>query len=333
MGASPRPSALPCRRCGRGARLTPAELPGGDDGRDLYGLPPGDFTAVRNALAKRLRAEGRKAEAALVAKLRRPPATAWALNKVAREQPGVIDAVLDAGTGLRAATDDALGGHASGLRTAQAWERRAVDAATSAAVGHLAHAGQGAGDGVKQRMAATLRAAMVDSTVAAALRNGILDDDREAPGLGLDAFSPAAAGSATRRRSGATRRPGRAAAKAGAGDVEAGNEDVATAPEGDPDPSRTGAHPSTGRAEPVREAERAESRAVQLTADADEAERSAATASDAAASARAKSEEAAGQAAVLQGIANEATSLATAARAAAEEAALAAAHARRRRPE
>src|SRR4051794_33762768 len=48
----------------------------------LLTVPPDEFVAARNALAKSLRAAGRKQEAAAVAALRRPTAVDWALNMV-----------------------------------------------------------------------------------------------------------------------------------------------------------------------------------------------------------------------------------------------------------
>jgi hypothetical protein len=56
----------------------------------LYAGPPEEFVAARDALAKRLRADGDRATAAEVAKLRRPTATAAALNQVARTVPDVL---------------------------------------------------------------------------------------------------------------------------------------------------------------------------------------------------------------------------------------------------
>jgi hypothetical protein len=154
---------------------------------DLYALPADRFTEARNGLVKRLRAGGDRDEASRVAKLRRPSAAAWALNQVAREQPDLVVAVLDSGAALKAAMEAALSGDATGLRPAQAGERAAVDAALGAALAHLGSAGLAAGDQARQRLAATLRAAVVDATVAAELEAGSLDRDHDLPGFGLDA--------------------------------------------------------------------------------------------------------------------------------------------------
>jgi hypothetical protein len=100
---------------------------------DLFGLRPEEFTSARNVLAKRLKSEGESQEAARVATLRRPTATAWALNQLARRQPGLVEAVMDAGEKLRQATEQALAGDRSGFAAAQAAERAAVQAAVDGA--------------------------------------------------------------------------------------------------------------------------------------------------------------------------------------------------------
>lgn len=148
---------------------------------DLYRLDPGEFVAARDSLARRLRADGQRDEAARVAKLRRPSAAAWALNKAAREHPDVLEAALRAGRELRDATEAALGGDASGLRAASAAERAASDRLISAAASYL---GGGAG-AAQQRLAGTLRAAVIDDQVADELRRGVLSTDHESPAFGF----------------------------------------------------------------------------------------------------------------------------------------------------
>ena len=150
------------------------DVPEPQEPADLYRLDPEDFVAARNGLVKRLRASGARAEADLVAKLKRPSATAWALNQVAPERPELIDRVLAAGAGLRAAMEAAVAGDASGLRDAQRVERAAIDGALGAAVARL---GTKANEAVRQKMSDTLRAAIIDESVAQRLRTGTLDAD------------------------------------------------------------------------------------------------------------------------------------------------------------
>lgn len=148
---------------------------------DLYRLDPAEFVAARDALVKRLRGEGRRDAAAVVGKLRRPPATAWALNRAAREHPELLEAALRAGHELRTATEAALAGDAGSLRAATAAERSASDRLLTAAASYLGEVGGAA----QQRMAATLRAAVIDDAVGDELRRGVLTADHDPPAFGF----------------------------------------------------------------------------------------------------------------------------------------------------
>ena len=53
-------------------------------------MGPAEFVAARNALAKKLKADGHRDEAAAVAALRRPTVPDWALNSVALQEPDVV---------------------------------------------------------------------------------------------------------------------------------------------------------------------------------------------------------------------------------------------------
>ena len=58
-----------------------------DDAIDrLYGLPLEAFVGERDALAKELRAAGRRDEAAAVKALTKPTVAAWAVNQALRTQ-------------------------------------------------------------------------------------------------------------------------------------------------------------------------------------------------------------------------------------------------------
>ncbi len=148
---------------------------------ELYSLDPGDFVAARNALAKKLRADGDRESAKAVLALRRPTVTAAALNQVARAKPQLVDAVICAGAALRRATDRALDGDSAELRTAAAAERNASNALVGAAMAELGFGGGQA----RPRIASTVHAAMVDEQVADELRRGVLTVDHDRSGLGL----------------------------------------------------------------------------------------------------------------------------------------------------
>ena len=70
---------------------------------DLYRAPLEDFISRRDELAKRLRAEKRRDDAAVVKALRKPSRTAWTLDGVVHEDPASIDrlaaAIAEAQTG------------------------------------------------------------------------------------------------------------------------------------------------------------------------------------------------------------------------------------------
>jgi hypothetical protein len=114
----------------------------------LYGLPLDEFTPARNALARRLRSEGRRDEAAEVAALRKPVVSAWAVNRVVREHPDDVRALLDAAGAIRA-----------GAEGADDRFRTAADALVRGARELLVGDGRPPSDAVLREVATTLRAA------------------------------------------------------------------------------------------------------------------------------------------------------------------------------
>ena len=152
----------------------------------LYGLPLDEFTPARNQLVKDLKAAKRKDEAAAVGQLRKPPATAWALNQLARSRPQLVEDVVAAAGALRTAMDQAISGDRSSLADAQQAERRAVNAGVDAAAAILAAAGSAAPDSARRKMSESLRGATLDASALELLRAGVLAEDVAATGLGFD---------------------------------------------------------------------------------------------------------------------------------------------------
>jgi hypothetical protein len=155
-----------------------------EDARALYRLPPEQFTAARDALARRLRSSGDREKAEEIRRLRRPNAVAWSLNQVAQEHPGLIDEALATGSELREAMEI---GDGRLLRDAERATREATDAVVDQAERLLAEAGHAPTDDIRSRLAATLRAAIVDPEVASILQAGTLERDVELPGFGMEA--------------------------------------------------------------------------------------------------------------------------------------------------
>ena len=148
---------------------------------ELFAVRPEEFVEARTALAKQLRAEGRKDEAATVAKLRRPSVGAWALNQVARSSPDVVEAAIAAGAELRSASEAAVAGDPGRLRAATTAERAAANAVVKAAAKHLGTRA----DALAPALLATIRVAALDDDVADELRRGVLVSDQEQPGFGF----------------------------------------------------------------------------------------------------------------------------------------------------
>lgn len=78
----------------------------------LLALPPEEFVAARTARAKELRAEGRRTEAAAMAKLRKPLRLVWVLGELARRNPEVAEAAAD----VAAQVERAMAAGAGGVR-------------------------------------------------------------------------------------------------------------------------------------------------------------------------------------------------------------------------
>ncbi len=140
----------------------------------LYGLPPAEFIAARNAAVKELRKAGRREAAEQVKALRKPTAAAGAVNRLVREHRGEVEQFLQAAAALRDAQFSGKGDLAAAGRR----ERRALERLT----------GLG-GEAVRQ----TLLAAAVDDQAARQVLEARLERELEPRGFGtLLAHAPSA---------------------------------------------------------------------------------------------------------------------------------------------
>jgi hypothetical protein len=132
----------------------------------LLALPPGRFVAERDALAKALAARG-DAGAEPVRRLRRPVGMSWMMNRLARERPEGVEALLAAGERLRTGQRRALAGQGSiDLRAAERELREAARALRLAAEPVAAERGRAATPAELAR--AEARAERVASAASAA---------------------------------------------------------------------------------------------------------------------------------------------------------------------
>lgn len=81
-----------------------------DDVDRLFAVGSSEFVRERNALADRLKGEGRAQEAADVRRLRRPRAVVWALNRLARSRPDDLGALVEADERVREVQQQGEGG-------------------------------------------------------------------------------------------------------------------------------------------------------------------------------------------------------------------------------
>jgi len=154
---------------------------------DLYGAPFDRFVPQRTELAKTLRKDGRRDEAAEVAALRKPSVAAWAVNQLIRTQARSVKDLFGAGDALRRAHEQAASGRgdAQALRKATQEERAAVDTLIEAARGLLTSDGHELSPTVIDRVAETLRAAALDPDARAQVSEGRLERELRHVGLGF----------------------------------------------------------------------------------------------------------------------------------------------------
>jgi hypothetical protein len=157
----------------------------------LYGLPLEQFTAERNALAAALRVEGDSEGAAAVKALRKPTASAWAVNQLVRAEPDLVDALLGAGGELRQAHRQAASGRgAAQLRAAAEAERAAVELLLARAPDVL---GRPLTPALTDSIRNTLHAASSGDEARERVRTGTLTTDLRPVGLGPLPGGPAPA--------------------------------------------------------------------------------------------------------------------------------------------
>ena len=158
----------------------------------LYDLPLEAFTKARNDLVGRLRKAHQSEAAAEVRALKKPTVIAWAANRLARVEPKLTAALLDAGERLRDTQQRALAGNAKQDEVADAAsaERETIRALLTAARRHF---GDRATSALLDKLSQTLRAAAVDPAARPLLDRGRLTEELLAVGFGpLEAVKPTA---------------------------------------------------------------------------------------------------------------------------------------------
>jgi len=186
---------------------------------ELYGLPLDQFVPERTALARILRDEGQREEAAKITKLPKPSIAAWAVNQLVRTQRRAISDLFDAGDALQKAQEDLLTGRSDGaaLRQAAEQERRAVEALMERARGLLSSEGHELSQATLDRVADTLHAAAIDEAVRSVVKEGCLQKELRHAGLGGAGAALGSAATGARKGAGSPARTEERPAKSGAG--------------------------------------------------------------------------------------------------------------------
>lgn len=133
----------------------------------LYGEPPADFTAARDAEAK---ASEDKELARIIKALRKPSVAAWAVNLLVRRESAQIDQVLELAAGLRAAAESLDGEE---LRTLTRQRRQLTAALTSTARSLVREYDLKLTTAVADQVEGMLTAAMLDPVAADVVRSGL----------------------------------------------------------------------------------------------------------------------------------------------------------------
>lgn len=154
---------------------------------ELYGAPLDEFVPRRDALAKELRSAGDRDGADAVKRLAKPSLAAWTVNRLARERPSDMAALIESGDELRRVQEWLLRREADphDLRRAVESERAIVGRLAGAASEVLQAAGRRGGPALLERIAETLHAAAADSELGRRALAGRLNRDEVAVGLGV----------------------------------------------------------------------------------------------------------------------------------------------------
>jgi hypothetical protein len=220
----------------------------------LYQLPPGEFTAARDELAKRLRDDGERERSEEVKQLRKPPVAVWLVNRLARERELDVQRLAKAGQALTKS-----GGGSDAFAAARDDEQQALERLSQAA--HEIAEREGTGAGAVDNATQTLRAAALTDEGRRLLKQGRLTEELQPPGFeALTGLTPATPKRSTKQAKAKTddraeRRRARDEARESVRRLRAEERKLQSA----------------ARAA-VREADRAESEAGRLRKKADEAE-------------------------------------------------------------
>ncbi|MCW2799537.1 MAG: hypothetical protein JWQ70_1009 [Aeromicrobium sp.] len=148
---------------------------------ELYGLPLAEFIQTRDAWAATERDGGDAQLASDVRALRKPSATAWAVNLLARSQPDLLEDLVDLGAQLRQAQAASDG---TRMRSLDHDRRQLMARVAGEAVAIAEQHDQSLGSAATAGIDETMKAALADPDAGRAVLDGMLVTGLSAPGLG-----------------------------------------------------------------------------------------------------------------------------------------------------
>ena len=154
--------------------------------RELYALPAADFAARRTELSKQARAEGAKADAAAIAKLRKPVQSAALVNALVRSAPPELAELRELSQALRAAHRELRG---SDLRELSGRRAELLNRLTEL----IRDRAETVTEPVLQQVRATFEAAVADAEAEEAVLSGQLTAALSYSGFGEVDLSDAVA--------------------------------------------------------------------------------------------------------------------------------------------
>ncbi len=150
---------------------------------DLFALPLDDFTAVRNALAARLKKDGRANDAARVKSLQKPPVSAWVVNQLYWRHREAFDRLLATGKEFRIAQTSQLSGKAVDLRVSRDTRGESLNELSHLAAELLQEGGHNASPETLRRVRTTLEALSAYASGPAGPYPGRLTENVDPPGF------------------------------------------------------------------------------------------------------------------------------------------------------
>ena len=127
-----------------------------DDIDGLFRLPLAEFTSSRNALAARLKKEGRSNDADRVKLLAKPPISAWTVNQLYWNHRKAFDQLISTGKRLRPAQKLRIAGKVAGMRDSLDARREALVELSELATELLQEAGSNPSPDTLRRVTTTL---------------------------------------------------------------------------------------------------------------------------------------------------------------------------------